>query len=111
MAEKTVAELKKELQEAKEKLQKEEALNKELSGQLDSLKEAYEKEAKENSEGTEFVNIEAALKNEAYAFIISNGLLDKFITFKIGRDTEPTEAALKHLILTAEAYGDWIALL
>ena len=81
----------------------------ELKKELQETKEQLYKEQEENEAGVAETMKEASLKNEAYGFIISQGLLDKFIAYRIKKDKEPLEAALEHLLLTAEAFGDWIA--
>jgi hypothetical protein len=83
-----IEELKKELQETREQL--------------------YNVQADNDAAIDETIK-ESSLKNEAYGFIISQGLLDKFISYRIKKDKEPLEAALEHLLLTAESFGDWIA--
>ncbi len=108
MKEKTVKELMEELQAKEEQLRKANELNKELSEKYNSLKEDYYKEIEEGNGSTASIMEEAQLKNEAYGFIISQGLLDKFIAKRISREREPLEAALDYLLLSAEAFGDWI---
>ena len=90
----TLSEYKKKLRETEEALQK--------------VKEDYYNEVEEANGSTASIMEEAQLKNEAYGFIISQGLLDKFIAKRISRDREPLEAALDYLLLSAEAFGDWI---
>ena len=90
----TLSEYKKKLQETEEALQK--------------VKEDYYNEVEEGNGATASIMEEAQLKNEAYGFIISQGLLDKFIAKRISREREPLEAALDYLLLSAEAFGDWI---
>ena len=108
MEEMTKAELLKKLQDTEEQLQKAKELNKELSEKYNSLKEDYNNEVEEANGSTASILEEAQLKNEAYGFIISQGLLDKFIAKRISREREPLEAALDYLLLSAEAFGDWI---
>ena len=81
----------------------------ELKKELEETKEQLYNEQAENEAGVAETMKEASLKNEAYGFIISQGLLDKFIAYRIKKDKEPLEAALIHLLSTAEAFGDWIA--
>ena len=90
----TLSEYKKKLQETEEALQK--------------VKEDYYNEVEDGNGATASIMEEAQLKNEAYGFIISQGLLDKFIAKRISREREPLEAALDYLLLSAEAFGDWI---
>ena len=90
----TLSEYKKKLRETEEALQK--------------VKEDYYNEVEEANGSTASIMEEAQLKNEAYGFIISQGLLDKFIAKRISREREPLEAALDYLLLSAEAFGDWI---
>ena len=89
MEQQEINELKKKLQEAEEQLQKEQALNTELREELTTLKEAR-------------------LKNEAYAFIIGQGLLDKFLNSKIRDDKESTEQALSFLFMETTPLDDWL---
>ena len=81
----------------------------ELKKELEETKKQLYNEQAENEAGVAETMKEASLKNEAYGFIISQGLLDKFIAYRIKKDKEPLEAALIHLLSTAEAFGDWIA--
>lgn len=81
----------------------------ELKKELEETKEQLYNEQAENEAGVAETIKEASLKNEAYGFIISQGLLDKFISYRIKKDKEPLEAALIHLLSTAEVFGDWIA--
>ena len=67
----------------------------ELKKELEETKEQLYNEQAENEAGVAETMKEASLKNEAYGFIISQGLLDKFISYRIKKDKE--------------VFGDWIA--
>ena len=93
------------LQEMEEQLQKEQDLNEELSEELAALKKEREQELAEGTE--EFIN-EARLKNEAYAFIIAQGLLDKFLNSKFRDEQDSTEKALNFLLMDTTPIDDWL---
>ena len=105
MEQQEINELKKKLQEAEEQLQKEQALNTELREELTTLKGDREKEL---AEGTELTLVEARLKNEAYAFIIGQGLLDKFLNSKLRNDKESIEQAFNFLFTETNPLDDWL---
>lgn len=105
MEQQEINELKAKLKETEEQLQKEQALNTQLKEELTTLKGEREKEL---AEGTEQTLVEARLKNEAYAFIIGQGLLDKFLNSKIRNDKESTEQALSFLFTETTPLDDWL---
>ena len=87
------------------KMKEEQALIKELSEELAALKKEREQELAEGTE--EFIN-EARLKNEAYAFIIAQGLLDKFLNSKFRDEQDSTEKALNFLLMDTTPIDDWL---
>ena len=66
---------------------------------LEKLKEAEEGEV-----------IEKMLKNEAYGFILSEGLLDKFLEYREHFHRTKAQDALYNLIAEAHLGGLWIDL-
>jgi len=78
------------LQETQEKLYQE---------ALEKLKEAEEGEV-----------IEKMLKNEAYAFLLAEGLLDKFLEFREYFHRTKAQNALYNLVADASLGGLWIDL-
>ena len=51
---------------------------------------------------------EAELKNEAYAFILSHGLLDMFIGYFHGREWEPIHETVDYLVRQTNPKGCWL---
>ena len=105
MEQQEINELKAKLKETEEQLQKEQALNTQLKEELTTLKGEKEQEL---AEGTELTLVEARLKNEAYAFIIGQGLLDKFLNSKLRNDKESIEQALSFLFTETNPLDDWL---
>lgn len=54
--------------------------------------------------------IEKFLKNEAYAFLISEGLLDKFLAFPEAEQRTKTQDAIYTLVSATDLIGFWIEL-
>jgi hypothetical protein len=71
-----------------------------------TIKETQEKlqEAKEGE------RIEKHLKNEAYAFLLAEGLLDKFLEFREHFHRTKAQDALYSLVAEADQGGLWIDL-
>lgn len=94
--------------------QERESLSRE-SKQLSLLEKKYEKLEKEYGKSIESLSIalggeelEKLLKNEAYAFLLSEGLLEKFLEFRsMCHRTRSQEAHFK-LITEANLEGLWI---
>ena len=51
---------------------------------------------------------EAELKNEAYAFILSHGLLDMFIGYFHGMEWEPLHETVDYLVRQTNPKGCWL---
>ena len=81
----------------------------ELKKELNETKEQLEMEREQTISAVGEMTLEASLKNEAYGFIMSHGLLDDFIAYRTQEKKDPMEAALEFLLTDAEANGDWIA--
>ena len=105
MEQQEINEFKAKLKETEEQLQKEQALSTGLKEELTTLKGEREKEL---AEGTEETLNEARLKNEAYAFIIGQGLLDKFLNSKLRNDKESIEQAFNFLFIETNPLDDWL---
>ena len=88
--ESTIKQTEEKLQETQEKLYQE---------ALEKLKEAEEGRV-----------IEKMLKNEAYGFILSEGLLDKFLEYREYFHRTKAQNALYNLIAEAHLGGLWIDL-
>lgn len=70
------------------------------------LIKAYDKLCSETREKYE---LEKCLKNEAYAFILSEGLLDKFKAFQNDlSNRNDTEKAISYLVANTSPEGEWI---
>lgn len=116
--------LKKQLREDEEKyklLQEEyNKLNKDFSDiekQLREDKEKYQLLCDENEKAKKKLScmeakgvIEKFLKNEAYAFLLSEGLLDKFLLFREPKNRTKTQDAIYTLISATDLVGMWIDL-
>lgn len=70
----------------------------------------YEELAKELQEAKEGEQIEKLLKNEAYAFLLAEGLLDKFLEFRQHFHRTKAQDALYNLVAEASLGGLWIDL-
>ena len=81
----------------------------ELRIELNETKEQLEMEREQTISAVDEMTMEASLKNEAYGFIMSKGLLDDFIAYRTKKKKDTMEAALEFLLTDAEANGDWIA--
>lgn len=81
----------------------------ELRIELNETKEQLEMEREQTISAVEEMTMEASLKNEAYGFIMSQGLLYDFVAYRTKKKKDPMEAALEFLLTEAEANGDWIA--
>lgn len=81
----------------------------ELKKELNETKEELEMEREQTISAVEEMTMEASLKNEAYGFIMSQGLLYDFVAYRTKKKKDPMEAALEFLLTEAEANGDWIA--
>lgn len=74
------------------------------------LKEEYQKVLEELTEIKEGEKIEKYLKNEAYAFLLAEGLLDKFLEFRERFHRTKAQDALYSLVAEADMGGLWIDL-
>lgn len=81
----------------------------ELKKELNETKEELEMEREQTISAVEKMTMESSLKNEAYGFIMSQGLLYDFVAYRTKKKKDPMEAALEFLLTEAEANGDWIA--
>lgn len=88
--ESTIKQTEEKLQETQEKLYQE---------ALEKLKKAEEGE-----------EIEKLLKNEAYAFLLAEGLVDKFLEFREYFHRTKAQNALYNLVAEAHQGGLWIDL-
>ena len=93
-------------------------------GKLSHLEEAikqsekyYEELAREHKETLEKLEeskegevVERLLKNEAYAFLLAEGLLDKFLDFREHFHRTKAQDALYNLVAEADMGGLWIDL-
>ena len=68
------------------------------------LSELEERLKKAEEEGT----IEKHLKNEAYAFLLAEGLLDKFLEFRQHFHRSRAQDALYNLVFEASLGGLWV---
>ena len=94
--------------------QERESLSRE-SKKLSLLEEKYSKleraygEALENlSEAEEDGSLERLLKNEAYAFLLSKGLLEEFLEFRSEFHRSRSQEAQYSLVTEADREGLWI---
>jgi predicted transcriptional regulator len=93
-------------------------------GKLSHLEEAikqsekyYEELAREHKETLEKLEeskegevVERLLKNEAYAFLLAEGLIDKFLEFRESFHRTKAQDALYNLVAEADMGGLWIDL-
>ena len=93
-------------------------------GKLSHLEEAikqsekyYEELAREHKETLEKLEeskegevVERLLKNEAYAFLLAEGLIDKFLEFREPYHRTKAQDALYNLVSEADMGGLWIDL-
>lgn len=86
--ESTIKQSEEKLQETQEKLYQE---------ALEKLKKAEEGE-----------EIEKLLKNEAYAFLLAEGLMDKFLDFREYFQRTKAQNALYNLVAEASLGGLWV---
>ena len=85
------------------------------SKQLSKLKEKYGKLEKMYGEALEKLSekvidegTERVLKNEAYAFLLSEGLVDKFIDFRETFHRSRAQGAYWRLVSQADLDGYWL---
>lgn len=92
-------------------MSKKKQLNKELSTYTEKY-EALEKEYKEALDKITIYEtgeaIEKYLKNLAYAFIVSEGLLERFFDFMDPHHRDKRQEAIYSLTMEAELGGLWI---
>lgn len=70
----------------------------------------YEEALQKLSEAQSGENMERLYKNEAYAFLLSEGLLDKFLEFRTSFHRTKTQEANYLLVTQADLCGLWIDL-
>jgi hypothetical protein len=83
----------------KQSEKKNEELEKQLSKSQEALQTAIEEEC-----------LERVLKNEAYAFLLAEGLVDKFLEFREYFHRTKAQNALYNLVAEAHQGGLWIDL-
>ena len=93
---------KKKHQNGKQLSQLEEALKQKENEHQETLKQLSEIE--------ERAKVEKYLKNEAYAFLLAEGLLDKFLEFRERFHRTKAQDALYTLVAEADMGGLWIDL-
>ena len=76
----------------------------------ESEEEQHQDTPKKLSEIEEAYTIEKLLKNEAYAFLLAEGLLDKFLDFREHFHRTKAQHALYNLVAEADMGGLWIDL-
>ena len=86
-----------------------------IEKKLDDSEEKYQKlytESEWIKEKLSFIEsddiIEKFLKNEAYAFLLSENLLDKFLVFREATKRTKTQETIFNLVIAAELTGLWI---
>ena len=72
------------------------------------LEQKYSKLSETLSDSLAGEAIERSLKNEAYAFILAEGLTEKFLGFRIMPNRSKHQAALYSLVTGADLEGIWI---
>lgn len=89
-----------------------------LEGAIKQSEKNYEELAREHEETLkelqkvrECKQIEKQLKNEAYAYLLAEGLLDKFLDFREHFHRTKPQEALYTLVEEADLGGLWIDLL
>lgn len=88
-----------------------------LQNAIKQSEQNFEELAKEHQETQEKIHdletgesIEKFLKNEAYAFLLAEGLLDKFLDFRETFHRTKAQDALYNLVAEADLGGLWIDL-
>ena len=76
----------------------------------EELKVEHQKALECIQTATEGETLEKYLKNEAYAFILAEGLLDKFLDFREPFHRTKAQGALFNLVAEAQIGGLWIDL-
>ena len=76
----------------------------------EELNKEHQETLKQLSEVKEGETIERYLKNEAYAFLLAEGLLDKFLEFREHFHRTKPQDALYNLVAEAGMGGLWIDL-
>ncbi len=70
----------------------------------------YEEALQKLSEAQREANLERLFKNEAYAFLLDEGLLDKFLEFRTSFHRTKSQDAHYFLVIEADLSGLWIDL-
>ncbi len=81
-----------------------------LKERLSLFKAEHQKALECIQTATEGETLEKYLKNEAYAFILAEGLLDKFLEFREPFHRTKAQGALFNLVAEAQIGGLWIDL-
>ena len=74
------------------------------------LSKEYKEALEMLTEAEEATKVEKHLKNEAYCFILAEGLLDKFLEFRETFHRTKAQEALYNLVAEASLGGLWIDL-
>ncbi len=103
------------VKELEEQLATLEKLSKQREADYNSLVTAYDDlqlllnhEKQKYNEAEELAGQEVSLKNQAYAFILSEGLTDKFLTYVKKLNWGPFHEAINFLVEERNPEGPWI---
>lgn len=72
------------------------------------LEEEYLKFKDDYSQKETMENLEKFLKNQAFTFILTEGLLEKFLEFRKSGQRTKTQETIYTLVLATEPKGFWI---
>lgn len=92
----------------KEELPTMSSSNKELARSNESVSKKYEKALLTLQDAIEKETLERVLKNEAYGFILSEGLTEKFLEYRSLFHRTKHQEAVFNLIMEADLEGLWI---
>lgn len=76
----------------------------------EELSKEHQETQRQLSEAKDGERVERYLKNEAYAFLLAEGLLDKFLEFRETYHRTRAQDALFNLVAQADMGGLWIDL-
>ncbi len=106
----TTQELKNRVKELEGNLQTSEKYASEREADYRELVKAFDEMQAKFKGAKEKYEDEKCLKNEAYAFILSSGALDKFLEFQNEYfKRSPQDNAISYLVANAQPDGEWIS--